>query len=84
MYSVDNSGQHVVKYDDDDVEALNLNNQELKFIQRHTRKSLAGIDMVTLPSNEQELLSDMFTALGNKAFLRHTTQCFHQAPLIKA
>lgn len=38
---------------------------------------------MTLPSNEQEMLSEMFTDLGNRSFLRHHAQDFDQAPLIK-
>lgn len=40
--------------------------------------------MVTLPSKEQEILSEMFAALRNNSFLCHNTQSFHQALLIKA
>lgn len=40
--------------------------------------------ITTLTSNEQEVLSEIFTAFGHRPFLRHHTQAFHQAPIINA
>lgn len=77
-----NSREHVAKYDDNNVERINPNNEEKKFIQSGTLKSLVCIIMVTSFSNAREDLSEMFTSLGSTTFFRYNTQAFHQALLI--
>lgn len=39
---------------------------------------------LTLESSEQETLSEMYTAFGNRPFLQHQAKAFEQSPLVNA
>lgn len=78
------NGQHVIKYDDEDVETLTLANEDWWFEHSSTFHASKMWFITTLESNEWEIPSEMFEGLGNHSSLRYQTQTFGQAPLIKA
>ena len=75
-------GRHVIEYDESDKETLNLDNENWKFL--HSLESNAIELLATLPSNEQEILSEMMDVLGQKPFLFHHAQGFDQSVMLKA
>lgn len=78
------SGQHIIKYNDDDQEFLKFDEEEWRFDQPNTLQTSSINLITTISSNLQDVLSQIFTAFGNCAFLRYHTQLFDQAPLVKA
>ena len=82
VQSVESDGIRVVHYDDDDVEKLNLSTENWKY-DATVSASTSGFSN-TLQSNEQEVLSDMLSALGNRSFLRHQAQAFDQSVIVNA
>lgn len=83
MESIITSGEHLIKYDDDESETLNLNDEEWGYEQPSNLQAAFG-SVITLQSNEQEVLSDMLEVFGNSSYMRHHTQAFDQAPLINS
>lgn len=82
--STNDTGQHVITYDDDEVETLSLADKDWRYTPSGTLQSWTGNIMTTLQSNKQNVLGEMLTVFGNRLFQPHHTQAFDQTPLIKA
>ena len=72
--SIESNGFRVIQYDDNDIETLNLNDEKWDFELPTTLNSAYSGFSTALKSNEEEVLSDMVEALGNRPFLRHHAQ----------
>lgn len=73
-----------MQYDDGDQETLGLDNEDRLFEQPTTLNCNTTDFAGNLQSNEQDVLSDMFEALANRAFFRHDAQAFVRLPLINS
>lgn len=79
--SIDPNGSHVIHYDDDEIETLNLSNESWKFVSTNSVVASTTAFNRVLESNEQEVLGDIFESFGNRSFLRYQAQSFDQAVL---
>lgn len=69
-------------FDGDDVKTLNLENKQCWY-EGTAKATRWGFDL-SLDNNEQAVLSEMFTVLGNRSFMRINAQGFDHAPLLKS
>lgn len=73
MSSISDSGQHVIQYDDGDLETLDLWSEAWRFCAT----SVSSIPAARfLASDEPEVLAYMLTHFGNKPFMLHQAQVF--------
>lgn len=78
------SGEHVINYDDDDVETLTLSNETWRFKPSQSSLNAALGNFCTLPSDEQRILKEIMDVFGNKPFMGHQAQGFEQFPIVNA
>ena len=90
---VTDNNQHVIVYDDGDMETLTMDEQEWRFNDSHnenendtgsTLQSSTVSHLPTLKSTEQTELQLLFDHFGNRPFLISHAQGFSQAAIINA
>ena len=73
---------HSINYDDGDQETLNLNNGTWRPPDRSSSSSVyAG---PKIQSNEQDVLTDIMDAVGNKSFMKQHVEGYQQPVFIMA
>lgn len=72
VHSIYEDTKHIIHYDYEDVETLELENEIWKFDKfvSGTKPGTSNFN-ITLKNTEQDPLSEMFSALGNRSFLQH-------------
>lgn len=76
LITIASNGSRVVHYDDNDIETLDLMREKWSYINSDTMNSATSGCDITLASNQQTVLSEMFDVFGKRLFLRHHSQVF--------
>lgn len=85
VHAISQDGQLVVLYDDEVAEPWDLQKEHWQFSSAASIVNThpSGFTL-SLQSNVQDVLSEMYIALGNRPFLQHQAQAFEQSPLVIA
>lgn len=83
VHSQDPDGNVKIHYQDGDVENLDLTNETWKYTETSTANS-AQPTVMSVETQEPEVLNDMLQHFGNKQFMLHQAQGFPQFPLVNA
>lgn len=76
---------HTIHYEDADIEHVNMENEQWTY-QNTVDNGIANGNStsLTVDSNENEVLKELFGFFENKPFLKHHSQGFQQFPLVNA